>query len=342
MTYIVQASEKVRGIGADYETKAMLYLMNFHPDSQEISYFAIDFFNDVTGLNSYADKAWDVQSKGTKGSGPKDIGRELVTLFKNYVSELNFDCLILFLATAPPSLRKDNTIITFGIENITERALKSLKTGLIEEANEKEYIDNTQITETNIDAFLKRVIFVVDNKTKADYIRNTVKFSQKYIPEDNVLDGIFNTIRDKQASKKNNSSVEGVSVEHHRDVFCYDRIIGVREIQLLVINKIINHDLMGNGIPVYFIPVIHNYDALRQKDVVEDCQLKLSTLLYDKSQTEDFWTLMDIIATAVEKYKSLGVIDTYTKIEHNRAVHNPRLDIMAIYYLIAVMKEALP
>ena len=104
MAYIVQATEKVRGIGADYETKAMLYLMSCRDDSHEIYCFAIDFFNDVTGLNNFVDKAWDVQSKGTKSGGPKDIGRELITLFKNYMSDLKFDHLILFLAAVPETV----------------------------------------------------------------------------------------------------------------------------------------------------------------------------------------------------------------------------------------------
>lgn len=43
MAYIVQSSERVRGIGAEYETKAMLYLMNCREDSYQINFFAIDF-----------------------------------------------------------------------------------------------------------------------------------------------------------------------------------------------------------------------------------------------------------------------------------------------------------
>ena len=58
MAYVVQSTERVRASGADFETKAMLYLMNCCDDSHEIYCFVIDFFNDVTGLNNFADKAW--------------------------------------------------------------------------------------------------------------------------------------------------------------------------------------------------------------------------------------------------------------------------------------------
>ncbi len=152
MPYVVQSSEKVRGIGADYETKAMLYLMNCRDDSYEINFFAIDFYNDVTGLNVHADKAWDVQSKGTKSTSAKGIGRELVTLFKNEMSDLNFDYLILFMADVPETFRTDATLTTFEIDNIKDKALKSVRQGLIDEANKRtrSYIDAAWITNENI------------------------------------------------------------------------------------------------------------------------------------------------------------------------------------------------
>ena len=94
MTYQVSSSERLRPIGAETETKALLYLMNFSENRNEIYYFVIDFFNDVTGISSSGSKIWDLQSKGKKNSTPKEIGRELVTLFKNYESEFQFDGLI--------------------------------------------------------------------------------------------------------------------------------------------------------------------------------------------------------------------------------------------------------
>ena len=89
MTYKVSSSEKLRKSGAEAETKALLYLMNFYPDSQDIHYFIVDFFNDLTGMNRTAKILWDLQSKGAKNSSPKSIGKELVTLFKNFISEIN-------------------------------------------------------------------------------------------------------------------------------------------------------------------------------------------------------------------------------------------------------------
>ena len=63
MSYTVKSSEKLRHSGAEAETKALLYLMNFRPDSDEIHYFVVDFFNDLTGMDRMSTKLWDLQSK---------------------------------------------------------------------------------------------------------------------------------------------------------------------------------------------------------------------------------------------------------------------------------------
>lgn len=43
MSYIVKSSERLRPSAADTETKALLYLMNFRKDSDEIFFFVVDF-----------------------------------------------------------------------------------------------------------------------------------------------------------------------------------------------------------------------------------------------------------------------------------------------------------
>jgi len=43
MPYTVKSSEQHRKAASDTETKALLYLMNFHPDQNEIHYFVVDF-----------------------------------------------------------------------------------------------------------------------------------------------------------------------------------------------------------------------------------------------------------------------------------------------------------
>ena len=99
MAYEVKSSEKTKKSGAEGETKALLYLMNFREDSNEIHYFVVDFFNDLTGMDRYSTKLWDVQSKAAKSNSAKAIGKELVTLYKNFVSSIDFESYILFLGS---------------------------------------------------------------------------------------------------------------------------------------------------------------------------------------------------------------------------------------------------
>ena len=84
-----------------------------------------------------ATRLWDVQSKGNHNVGPKAIGRELVTLFKNYMSEFTFETYILFVGSVSGALRKDQSLAVFGIENAKDTAVKLIKEGLVEEGNAK-------------------------------------------------------------------------------------------------------------------------------------------------------------------------------------------------------------
>lgn len=113
MAYTVKSSERLRPSAADTETKALLYLMNFRDDSDEIFFFVVDFFNDLTGMNKMGDKLWDLQSKGDKQPSPYIIGTELVTLYKNFVSEFEFAYYIIFLGGVSSSLRIDDTLTRF-------------------------------------------------------------------------------------------------------------------------------------------------------------------------------------------------------------------------------------
>lgn len=341
MPYVVRSSEKVRGVGAEYETMALLYLMTGRDDSKEIYCFAIDFYNDVTGLSTFADKAWDIQSKGNKTGGAKAIGRELITLFKNFMSDLRFDYSILFAASVSPTFRIDDTLTSFGIDNVSDKARNSVICGIKDEGRKKEYIEDEWLTDNNINNFLSKVTFVINDKTKADYIRNISKVNPKYIPKDDVLIGIFNKIRDAQAAKKNNESVEGEMVDKLGDVYAYDRVINVKDIQLMVLNTFINGDVMNNGIPLHFIPVINRLDALRKKDVVEDCQLHISTALFDKDNAEKFWNLLDVISEKLAENPYLGVNEIYALVDSEKKARCPHMDLMSVKYLISVMKEAL-
>ncbi|WP_228116088.1 hypothetical protein [Fictibacillus phosphorivorans] len=259
MAYIVKSSERLRHSAAETETKALLHLMNFRTDSNQIYYFVVDFFNDLTGMDRMGQKLWDIQSKGAKNSSPKAVGKELVTLFKNYRSALDFGYYVLFLGGVSNTLRIDASKNIFDITNVQAKSVIQIKKGLIEECQAKTYIDETTITDKEIESFLKKVQFVIDDKKPSDYVKSIVKIQPGIIPNEEILTAIFNEIRDQQSSKKNIGSVENITIETCDEALNYYHHLTSGEIKLLVLNRIINRNPFDKGIPFSFIPIYNHF-----------------------------------------------------------------------------------
>ena len=219
MAYTVRSSERLRPSAADTETKALLYLMNLREDSEEIYYFVVDFFNDLTGMTKISDKLWDLQSKGDKHPSPYMIGTELVTLYKNFVSEFEFAYYIVFLGGVTSSFR----------------------------------IDDDKVSDEKIVEFLQKVYFVIDDQTKSEYVKKIIKLNPTIIPKEETLVAIFNEIRDVQTGKKNIGVVEGITLEAPDEALNYGRHLTITEIRLLVLNRILNQDVVGSKVPQSFI-----------------------------------------------------------------------------------------
>ena len=137
MTYKITASERTSASASEMETKAMLYLF-CDDDEGKIHGFAIDFFNDVTGVDRNALHLYDIQSKGND-AGPADLGREMVTLFKNYVSEFKdyFVERILFVRRIRRSVINNKDLTKFQYADMDESAQQKLRKSLINSCKEK-------------------------------------------------------------------------------------------------------------------------------------------------------------------------------------------------------------
>lgn len=338
MSYTVQSSERVRKSGADAETKAMLYLMNFRDDSNEMNYFVVDFFNDVTGMDRMARKLWDVQSKASKTGSAKTIGRELVTLYKNYICQFDFEAYILFVGGVPDTFRINSNLNVFGIDNVTPKAQKSIQTGVMEECKTKEYMKKENVTEDKISAFLEKVWFVIDDKNPQDYIREIVKQHPTIIPSDSELLAIFNEIRNKQAEKKN-TLVEGVVIDQIDEVLEYGRHLTTNEIRLLVLQRIINTDPLSKGIPEPFMEIYSKYPPERRGVMVEECKSSLCRALFNKSAAQGFWTLFDRVYSLIMQYSNKTVGYIYHEISSDIIEDCPDFDALSLKYFIAKIKE---
>lgn len=342
MSYVVKSSERTRKSGADCETKALLHLMTLHPDSDSIYYFIVDFFNDVTGMDNMGGKLWDVQSKGAQNVSPKAIGKELITLFKNYTSSFQFETFMLFIQSVSSSVRIDSTLNVFDVENIQPSALSLLKEGLIEEGENKEYINNDTLTDANISDFLNKIIFVInENKQPSEYIKGIIKNHPNITPPDDVLTAIFNEIRNAQSNKKNTISVENLTIESPETALNYGRHLTSNEIRLLTLQRIINGDPLNKGVPTSFIPIYTSCPPEQQKDLLENCQQSLCRALFNKNAADHFWKLFENTYTLILNNPTDGISELFLKLREipDCTSNCSDFDVLSLKFFIAIIKD---
>jgi hypothetical protein len=341
MPYKVSSSEQLRKRASDTETKALLYLMNFRDDSDEIHYFIVDFFNDLTGMDRFSFKLWDLQSKGTANSSPNAVGKELVTLFKNYCSDFDFHQYILFLGGVSSTLRIDPTKDIFDIGNVRSKALTHLKTGLKDECRARIYIDASTATDDNIDEFLSKVLFVIDNKKPSEYIESIIKIHPGIMPDEHILNAIFNEIRDNQASKKNINMVEGITIETTDQALNYYRHLTNGEIKLFVLGRIINRNPFDDGCPLPFIPIYNRFPDEKKTEALDDCKLALSRALFNKNCADNFWRLFSNIYHAITANPAYSVEEIYQALDVALMASCPDFDVLSLKYFISAVKEGI-
>lgn len=341
MAYTVKSSERLRPSASNMETKALLYLMNFREDSEEVYYFVVDFFNDLTGMCRMAEKMWDIQSKGAKSSSPKMVGKELVTLFKNYISDFEFYCFILFLGGISNSVRVDNSKNIFGISNVKEIALEKIIEGLKEECLSKTYINEKDITDKNISDFLNKVQFVIDDKEEIEYVKKIIKLNPMIIPRDEVLKAIFNEIMNVQASKKNSRVVEDITLTLPNEAISYGRHLSVNEIKMLVLNRILTQNVVGEKLPISFLPIYNTYPEENRKNLLEDCQLDFSKALFDTSEQDYYWKLFEEVYRLVTNNPRDDINVVFNKLDNSLKKHCRHFNVLSLKYFIAKIKDGL-
>ncbi len=341
--YKVTSSERTRSTGASFETKALLYLAAFHPESEKIKFFIIDLFNDVTGTTRFDEKSWDVQAKANKNQSAKEIGKNLVTLFKNYLSDFDFTQYILFIGGTSTRICVNQELKSFGIENINSEAIENMVSGLIEESKNKEYIDNRKVEESVVRSFLKEVQFVIGDKEDVDYVKALIKVKPKIIPKNSKLKEIFKEIRMAQSGKKEESNVEGKILEKFSDYKKYRRHISSEEIRMLVLHRILNYDFSNTtaSIPAYFTPILDQLSEDVRKDVAMDCQDKICRMLFDNENANNFWKFFENVYTVIMNNPKDGIEELYEKIDHKKMRKNYHLDVYSAKYFLAIVKDGI-
>ena len=340
--YRIKTSERNNDKATEYETKSLLYLLTKIKGHRSIDLFIIDCFNDVTGVAEGYKDSWDIQSKNVASLTPRKVGIALYTLFANHVSDLSFGHYILFLPPLKDSYVNDVTAEVFQIDNFVTGKTKDVKSGLESEIERRNDADvNTSANLAKIDAFLSEVIFITDRYNKSEYIKSIIKFKNLSILKDEFLIRIFEEIRAKQAVKKI-SNVDGAEVSSIQEAAALGKNITRKEIELLVVNRVIGNDLFSkNGVPLYFIREVSTMDEEDVADLIQECQSQIGKTLFNKNNKKAFWYLLEEIISVIEIDKKQGIRSILSQISAKAKAGVFTMDENALLYLIALVKEGL-
>lgn len=343
MGYTFNTFERGTPSGNNAETCAMLHLLCYSSEADEIDAFAVDCFNDVTGLDIRCASLFDVQSKASSNVTPGAIGKDLVTLFKNSKSDFAqyFVSFTLFLGGVSKTVLDDPATTEFWYSSMTPAAQKSVRKHLVKECFSRTYINNSWITDENIDDFLCRVRFVVSKPSEIDYIKPLIRCSMAIAPSKRQLEGIFDEIRDAQSKLKNRKGIEDAIIDHPEEVVDYGRILRRRTIELLVLSRIINRDPIKDDVPNSFVPYLNKFPFEDEKYVIEDCKNYISLQMFDKNAKEAFWTLLDEIVTILDDDPQAELADVLDQLKDETRKDCTKLDRRSILYFIANVKDGM-
>ena len=340
MSYTIYSTEKTKKKASEFETKALLYLMTMHKDSSKIHYFVVDFFNDLTGVDSLGLEAWDTQSKGSAGITPKAIGKDLVTLFKNYLSEFEFKHYIMFLGGVSQTVLLDETLKEFTIENVTPKAKKSIISGLIDESYDKEYIKKDLICDANINDFLSKVLFVIGDYDINYYIRQAIKVGDSFKINDEYLTKIFNEIRDKQSSLKH-IMTENVILNNFIEFEKYNKYLTSNDIKLMILSRLIHRNGIEESVPISFSILLDGRTEVERKDLVETCQDDIFRMLYDKNNADAYWELFEEVYNLTLNNIGKDINYIYELLDKDKVRKVTFLTFNSTKYFISLVKDGL-
>lgn len=340
MPYTVTASERNNHSASTQETKALLYLTSFRQDSDDIFYYVIDFFNDVTGVDRAGSRAWDIQSKASHNLSQSATGQYLVTLYKNYLSEFNFTSYILFVGGFSSSILNDTSLLEFDINNFTNSAQIKIFKALKQEALSRTYINHELVNDESLKDFLSKVTFVIANEEKAAYIRKIIKVNPDILPNDAYLNHIFDEIRKNQMDKKN-IRTEGVTITVLDEFENYKKYMTNSEVKMMVLSRLIHKNGIKNLIPLSFLSILEGYDELEKREIITDCQNAMYRVMFDINNCAAYWDLFADIYKNIRSYPAYDINDIYRLLEINKINRVQFLDIKSTKFFIALVKEGL-
>ena len=339
MGYTFKNTEKTKEKASDFETFAALYMLGTYSRKNKIEYILIDSFNDVSAADKNISEIYDIQSKGYREVSLGNIGRFLYTLLKNYQEDFPFKEFILYLETLDSKyLNSETKVLHFS--DFKESYHDNIKNGLYKEVEKRDKIQIDESYKNVIDTFLSFVTFVINPTTKVESIINLMPIKKPVKSSDEFYISIFNDIRDLQSSKKN-ICIEGKSIENASDVLQFEKHISKKQINTLLINRIIGVDLFQEkNIPVYLMNYfkIIKLDTDYFEDFIQDCCSELSVMFFNKNNKRNIWVLLFLVIDTIENNSSDNVYDILEKIDKTK-IEKAGISEKTVAYLISRIKE---
>lgn len=335
MTYTFTNTERNNLKASVFETKSLLYLAANGKKYNDITVLTVDCFNDVAGMSD-AENIWDVQAKGEKNLTPRKIGSYLITLYKNYCSGFSpfFQEFIFFMPQLNERYLKDPTLSSYEVDNFKEvelaKVIEGLKVAAELEAN------------TDISAFLAKVLFVEDRTDESTYIKGIMRFQSSKLDNTSFYSAIFKEIRDKQTALKN-SDIENRQIIRPSDVLELDRHFTSQDLQVFVLNRLVGGDVFSTRSPMprsYGI-FIRNLDEDDIEDHIFEQNAALSRAFFDKSNQRYFWRLFSAIFKELAKDSKSKVSEIVTRIDNGLIARTEHIDINSTRFLVAMIKDGL-
>lgn len=336
--YRFTTTERTNDKASEYETKSMLYLFGCRQDSKDMDVFIIDCFNDVSGADNNVQRLWDVQSKGVKSLNPKKIGIALITLFQNYLSDIEFEHYILFMPKLKELYLNDEGKKYFRIDNFKLQYVDKVNQGLKDEYERR---NSVSPIDRDLEDFLQKVEFVIAEESNQEYIKRITSFRSAIELKEAFYDAVFEEIRNHQTILKT-KNIDGYQIMDAAEVLQYGKILWKKDIDALVINRMLGMDLFNQRhVPNSYIDEIVSLDFEERKDVIQECQSDIAKLLFDKNGRQIFWRFFGNLLAYSNAIKLEKPREIAEKIKRDNVIVPRTLNEKSIVYLISALKEGL-
>ncbi len=351
--YLIDSAEKTSRSASVQETRTLLYMMGQMANSKDIGTFVIDVANDVVSVNTDKTVFCNAQSKGEKLSSPKAIGTDLVTLYKDYLSILNFDCYILSLRNiSNANLKKPITqpIKVLRYSDFSDEAQDEIRDSLKIECFNKEYIhERYSDFLSKIDDFLNEVILLVNDDTRDSYIKK-IAFVNNGLVSSKELESIFEEIREKQLAIKTSCDVSGKRINSLDEQLEFGRNFKVETINGLVLERItgmsiINENKRGYYCPTTLIDYLASLKLTSEErdNYLEESVHELYKAFFNSNLNKEFWEFIFIVSELCKLNKTIPLTDIYNELlnKHKNLLYMKYLSKGAVIYLISNIVEGL-